>query len=941
MSEKLYLIDGHALAYRTYFALTGSGFQGTARSGEPTAAIFGFTSVLLRLIEKESPDYLAVSFDVGKTFRDEMYPDYKATREKMPDDLRPQIERIQEVVDAFNIPVFVKEGYEADDVLGSLSRIAVKQNVHVVIVTGDRDLLQLVNEDVSVSLPGQSLADAKLYRPSDVAQKFGVTPDQFVDYKSMVGDKSDNIPGVAGVGDKTARRLLQQYLNLENIYSNLDKIEPRFQKKLAADKENAFLSKKLAAIVTDLELDFDLDACSAPAQGNFDIKKVEQLFHDLDFRTHLKRVAMLARDPIIEVEADGSQLSLSFGLGTEKQSSYDVASAGSTRTIVVDTIEGLENLTKCLSNAETIAFDTETTSTNVMDAELVGISLSVESGKAFYIPVGHDSEMAPNGQLKLKQVLEALSGSLCNRLIKKVAHNAKYDYVILKRLGLVVDPISSDTMLLEWISDPNTRNKSLKNLALVRLGVAMQDIQELIGKGKKQTNMSLVPVVKASVYAAADADMTLRLYHILSEELQDSDAINLLNMELLLIPLLAQMEMTGVLLDTSYLNNLSSDLDTQIGLLTSEIKEIVGYDFNLNSTQQLSSALFDHMSISPPRGTRRTASGHYSTAAGVLSALSEDYEVVRKILEYREISKLKSTYVDALPMTVNPETDRVHTSFNQTGTVTGRLASSSPNLQNIPIRSELGRQVRRAFVAPSGSKLVAMDYSQIELRIAAHLSGDEFLTNAFQNGVDIHSSTASAVFDVALDEVNSEQRRQAKAVNFGLLYGMGPYRLAQSTGITLGEAEEFIETYFQRLPGVKKYLDEIREFAKQNGFVQTLEGRRRYFPLLKSESGGDQAARARAEREAINAPIQGTAADIIKKAMIEVGQLIQVSMPNVRLLLQVHDELLFECFDGEVEELVQMVRPVMESAYKLSVPIKVDVNVGQNWEQMQTFSLKS
>ena len=941
MSEKLYLIDGHALAYRTYFALTGSGFQGTARSGEPTAAIFGFTSVLLRLIEKESPDYLAVSFDVGKTFRDEMYPEYKATREKMPDDLRPQIERIQEVVDAFNIPVFVKEGYEADDVLGSLSRIAVKQNVHVVIVTGDRDLLQLVNEDVSVSLPGQSLADAKLYRPSDVAQKFGGTPDQFVDYKSMVGDKSDNIPGVAGVGDKTARRLLQQYLNLENIYSNLDKIEPRFQKKLAADKENAFLSKKLAAIVTDLELDFDLDACSAPAQGNFDIKKVEQLFHDLDFRTHLKRVAMLARDPIIEVEADGSQLSLSFGLGTEKQSSYDVASAGSTRTIVVDTIEGLENLTKCLSNAETIAFDTETTSTNVMDAELVGISLSVESGKAFYIPVGHDSEMAPNGQLKLKQVLEALSGSLCNRLIKKVAHNAKYDYVILKRLGLVVDPISSDTMLLEWISDPNTRNKSLKNLALVRLGVAMQDIQELIGKGKKQTNMSLVPVVKASVYAAADADMTLRLYHILSEELQDSDAINLLNMELLLIPLLAQMEMTGVLLDTSYLNNLSSDLDTQIGLLTSEIKEIVGYDFNLNSTQQLSSALFDHMSISPPRGTRRTASGHYSTAAGVLSALSEDYEVVRKILEYREISKLKSTYVDALPMTVNSETDRIHTSFNQTGTGTGRLASSSPNLQNIPIRSELGRQVRRAFVAPSGSKLVAMDYSQIELRIAAHLSGDEFLTNAFQNGVDIHSSTASAVFDVALDEVNSEQRRQAKAVNFGLLYGMGPYRLAQSTGITLGEAEEFIETYFQRLPGVKKYLDEIREFAKQNGFVQTLEGRRRYFPLLKSESGGDQAARARAEREAINAPIQGTAADIIKKAMIEVGQLIQVSMPNVRLLLQVHDELLFECFDGEVEELVQMVRPVMESAYKLSVPIKVDVNVGQNWEQIQTFSLKS
>ena len=940
MSERLYLIDGHALAYRTYFALTGSGFQGTSRSGEPTAAVFGFTSVLLRLIEKELPDYLAVSFDVGKTFRDEMFPEYKATREKMPDDLRPQIERIQEVVDAFNIPVFVKEGYEADDVLGSLSRIATKQKVHVVIVTGDRDLLQLVNEDVSVSLPGQSLADAKLYSPSDVAQKFGVTPDQFVDYKSMVGDKSDNIPGVAGVGDKTARRLLQQYLNLENIYSNLDKIEPRFQKKLVANKENAFLSKKLAAIVTDLELDFDLGACRAPAHGNFDIKKVEQLFRDLDFRTHLKKVAMLARDPIADVEGDGRQLSLSFGSGEDKRSGYDVTSSGSTKTIVVDTIEGLENLTEYLSNAETIAFDTETTSTNVMDAELVGISLSVESGKAFYIPVGHVSEMAPNGQLKLKQVLEALSGSLCDRSISKVAHNAKYDYVILKRLGLVVDPISSDTMLSEWISDPSSRNKSLKNLSLVRLGIEMQGIEELIGKGKNQKNMSLVPVAKASVYAAADADMTLRLYSLLNEELQESDATNLLNMEISLIPLLAQMEMTGVLLDTSYLNNLSSDLDTQIGLLTGEIKEIVGYDFNLNSTQQLSSALFDHMGILPPRGTRRTASGHYSTAAGVLSSLSEDYEVVRKVLDYREIAKLKSTYVDALPMTVNSATGRVHTSFNQTGTVTGRLASSSPNLQNIPIRSDVGRQVRRAFIAPSGSKLVAMDYSQIELRIAAHLSGDEFLTNAFQNGVDIHSSTASAVFDVALDDVNSEQRRQAKAVNFGLLYGMGPYRLAQSTGITLGEAEEFIETYFQRLPGVKKYLDEIREFAQQNGFVQTLEGRKRYFPLLKSESGGDQASRARAEREAVNAPIQGTAADIIKKAMIEVGQLIKVDMPNVCLLLQVHDELLFECFDGEVEELVQMVRPVMESAYKLSVPLKVDVNVGQNWEQMQVFSVK-
>jgi len=938
-SETLYLIDGHALAYRTYFALTASGFQGSSRSGEPTAAVFGFTSVLLRLIEQESPDYLAVSFDVGKTFRDEMFPEYKATREKMPDDLRPQIKLIQEVVGAFNIPVFVKEGYEADDVLGSLSRIAAKEQVQVVIVTGDRDLLQLVNENVSVSLPGQSLADAKLYTPSDVAQKFGVTPEQFVDYKSLVGDKSDNIPGVAGVGDKTARRLLQKYLTLENIYANLEQIEPRFQKKLAADKDNAFLSKKLAAIVTDLNLDFDLKACCAPSRGNFDIKKVEELFHDLEFRSHLKRVSALGRKYVSEVDTNGSQLSLSFGTSNDERLGHDITSSSSTNTIVVDTMEGLDNLIETLTKAKVIAFDTETTSTNVMNAELVGVSLSVENGKAFYIPVGHESSMAPGGQLELKQVLDALSGPLCDRSIKKVAHNAKYDYVILKRLGLVVNPISSDTMLSEWISDPNSRNKALKNLASVRLGVEMQGIEDLIGKGKNQKTMSAVPVEEAAGYAAADADMTLRLFPMLYSELQESNSIDLLNMEISLIPLLAQMEMTGVLLDTGYLMNLSGDLDSQIQSLTIEIKEIVGYDFNLNSTQQLSSALFDHMDILPPRGTRRTKSGHYSTAAGVLLGLSEDYEVVRKILEYREIAKLKSTYVDALPMAVNEATGRVHTSFNQTGTVTGRLASSNPNLQNIPIRSDIGRQVRRAFVAPSGSKLVAMDYSQIELRVAAHLSGDNFLTNAFQNGVDIHASTAAAVFEVDLDEVTSDQRRQAKAVNFGLLYGMGPFRLAQSTGITLGEAEEFIETYFQRLPGVKKYLDDIPERVKQDGFVQTLMGRRRYFPLLKSEGVGDQAARARAEREAINAPIQGSAADIIKVAMIEVWQLLQDSMPNVRLLLQVHDELLFECIDGEVEELVHIVRPIMESAYNLSVPLKVDISIGQNWEQMKALSI--
>ncbi len=935
-SQTLFLIDGHALAYRTYFALTTSGFQGTSSYGEPTAAVFGFTSVLLRLLEKEQPDYLAVSFDVGKTFRDEMFPDYKATREKMPDDLRPQIKRIQEVVDSFNIPIFVKEGYEADDVLGSLSRIAVKHNVHVVIVTGDRDLLQLVNDNVSVSLPGKSLSDAKLYTPRDVAFKFGVTPDQFVDYKALVGDKSDNIPGVAGVGDKTAKKLLQQYMTLENIYTNLENVEPRFRNKLTKGRENAFLSKKLASIVTDIDLEFDLDACAIPSSNNFDMANVQRLFLELEFRSHLKRVnSLLGKSEELSSDSD-KQMSLLF------RESFDVTTSveedNNTDYEIINTQKALNEFLKNVSKDATIAFDTETTSTSVMQADLVGISLSVENGKACYIPVGHDQSKAPDGQLELHKVIDLLSVLFSDQSIKKVAHNAKYDYIVLKKLGLIVNSIVCDTMISEWLLDPNSRNKSLKNLTLARLGLELQDIGELIGKGKNQNTMDMVPVKKAAPYAAADADMTLRLYPQLYEELVKNNSISLLELELSLIPVLSEMEMNGVLLDTDYLSELSETLNNNIQVLKTTVKEIVGYDFNLNSTQQLSTALFDHIGLSPPRGTRRTASGHYSTAAGVLNNLQDSHEVIRKILEYRELTKLKSTYVDALPKTVNNQTGRVHTSFNQTGTVTGRLASSNPNLQNIPIRSEIGRRVRKAFIAPEGCQLVAMDYSQIELRIAAHLSCDEFLTNAFKQDVDIHASTAAAVFDIPIDKVSSDQRRQAKAVNFGLLYGMGPYRLASSIDITVGEAEDFIEKYFDRLPGVKQYLDKILDQATTQGFVETLLGRRRYFPMLKSNDTGNKAVHARAEREAINAPIQGAAADIIKIAMVEVYRALKTTFSDVKILLQVHDELLFECPNDKVEELIDTVRPIMESAYDLSVPLKVDVNVGKNWEEMIPFN---
>ncbi len=936
-ARTLYLIDGHALAYRTYFALTGSGFQGSSRSGEPTAGVFGFTSVLLRLLEQESPDYLAVSFDVGKTFRDEMFPDYKATREKMPDDLRVQIERIHEVVRAFNIPVFTREGYEADDVLGSLSRLAARAGVRVVIVTGDRDLLQLVNDRVSVSLPGRSLADAQLYGPRDVAHKYGVSPEQFVDYKALVGDKSDNIPGVAGVGEKTAKTLLQKYLTLDNIYAHLDEVAPRFQNKLAADKENAYLSRKLAAIVTDLQLDFDLEACAVPAEGNFDRAAVAELFRELEFRTLLKRLSALGGERAASGGPGDRQLGL-FAAPPKKERAEAALEPAPTRTVVVDNAAALQELAEKLSAARVIAFDTETTSTDPMRAELVGLSFAAVAGEGYYVPVGHQPEMAPGGQLGWEQVRRVLSGALCDAAIEKVAHNAKYDYIVLMRNGLTVMPISADTMVAEWLCDPGSRNKGLKNLAWARLGVEMEGIDTLVGTGKKQISMDAVPVESAAAYAAADADMTLRLLPLLRAELKQSAALELLQLELALMPLLAQMEMNGVLLDSDYLAELGVVLEKQIESLREAVKQAVGYDFNLNSTQQLSTALFEHMGVDPPRGTRRTASGHFSTAVGVLAELAAEHEVVDDILQYRELAKLKSTYVDALPLAVNTETGRVHTSFNQTGTVTGRLASSDPNLQNIPIRTEVGRQVRRAFIAPEGCRLVAMDYSQIELRITAHISGDEFLLRAFERDEDIHVATAAAVFGVVPDAVSSEQRRQAKAVNFGLLYGMGPFRLARSTGITLGEAEEFIETYFARLPGVKRYLDATREQAQREGHVHTLLGRRRYFPLLQLAQSGDQNARARAEREAINAPIQGTAADIIKLAMVELGRQLSTRLAEARLLLQVHDELLFECPDGEVEALVELARPIMESAFELAVPLKVDVSVGRNWEQMQALS---
>jgi len=933
MPSTLYLIDGHALAYRTYFALTRGGTvtdRWLTSKGEPTAGVYGFTSVLLRILEQERPDYLGVVFDKGKSFRDEIYPEYKATREKMPDDLRPQIDRMRDLVDSFNIPRVEKEGYEADDVLGSLANWAVDQGLRVKIITGDRDLLQLVNERIIVKLPGKSLSDAKDYFPEDVKESMGVWPDQVVDYKALTGDRSDNIPGVYGVGEKTATSLLEKYNNLEGVYENIDEVTSRFKNKLIEGKEDAELSKKLAKIVDDLPLEIDLEQAQ-PAK--FNPQMVRKIFQELEFRTLLDRLEGVEK--MYGKVVEGQQLTF---LSTQEaaQTVRDAGDADSAQAViveVVDTMEKLQAAVEDLQDAREISFDTETTSTDQMMADLVGISLAKEVDHGYYIPLNHKD----GNQLSKDEVFSLLRPVMTDPSVPKIGHNLKYDYIILKRLGLEVEPLQFDSMIAEWVINPSSRNLGLKNLAWVRLNRSMTDIEELIGKGRDQVTMAQVPIKEAAKYAVDDAVVVLQLKPQLEDELDDVEGWDLFrDLEIPLIPVLAAMEMRGIGLDLEFLEKMSARLDKDMEKLEKKIFAEVGETFNLNSPQQLSQALFDTLNLSPPDRTNKTASGYYSTAADVLEGMRDEHPVPQWVLEYRELSKLKSTYVDALSEQVNPRTERVHTSYNQTGSVTGRIASSDPNLQNIPIRTEIGRQVRKAFVASPGWNLIAVDYSQIELRVVAEMARDEAMLKAFREDQDIHATTAAAIFEIPIEKVTKVQRRQAKAINFGLIYGMSAFGLTRSTDLTLAEAEDFREAYFDRFPGVKRYLDEIREKAREEGYVETMFGRRRYFPRLKSTSNYN--VRRRAEREAINAPIQGTAADIMKKAMLDVNDKLNASGLAARLLLQVHDELVLEAPQDEIRATIELVRSTMENAVELSIPLKTEARFGLNWGALQEYT---
>ena len=932
MPPTLYLIDGHALAYRTYFALTGIGGDASrwiTSTGEPTAGVYGFASVLLRIIEQERPDYLAVAFDVGKTFRDDIFPDYKGTREKMPDDLRGQIERIRELVDTFNIPRLEMEGYEADDVLGSIAHKIADQGIGVKIITGDRDLLQLVTERIIVSLSGRKLSESQDYLPADVKEKLGVHPSQVVDYKALVGDKSDNIPGVAGIGQKSAEKFLAAYGTLDGIYEHLDELKPGQQKKLEEGKENAYLSQKLADIVTDLDIDLDLEHAKI---DKFDPKKIQAIFRELEFRTLMPRLATVMQILGMAEVDSGEQMSLFEGASTREKT----AVPSDTETIIVDTPAALATMVKRLESASLIAFDTETTSTNKMQADLVGISLAVEPKQGYYIPVGHNAGLG--AQLPLEEVIDAIRPAMTSAEIPKAGHNLKYDYVMLFRNGLDVTPLSFDTMIAEWLCNPGSRNLGLKNLSWVRLDIEMTEISELIGSGKKQITMAEVSIEKAAPYAVADAEIVLRLMPELQAELKEKEAVELFEkLELPLIRVLAEMEMAGISLDVDHLKGMSADLTKRMGEIRAQVYQAVGWEFNLNSTQQLSEALFERLNLKPPDGTRKTASGHFSTAAEVLEGLRDDHEIIAWILENRELAKLQSTYVEALQAQLNPVTKRIHTSYNQTGSVTGRLASSNPNLQNIPIRSEIGRKVRDAFIGSAGNLLLAVDYSQIELRVVAHMANDEAMISAFIAGQDIHAATAAAIYGISLEEVDSDQRRHAKAINFGLIYGMSPFGLTRTTDLTLAEAENFVEAYFKRFTGVKQYLDDTRKRAAAQGYVETMLGRRRYFHNLSGQA--NQIVRNREEREAVNSPIQGTAADIMKLAMLAVDSNLKKAKLDVVMLLQVHDELVLECNENDIEQASKLVQDSMSAAYQLKVPLQTDARAGVNWGKMSPIGI--
>jgi DNA polymerase-1 len=905
--KRIVLVDGYGLAFRAFHALP---LSLATTAGELTNATFGFTSMLLDVLRSHQPDCVLITFDVGKSFRHDAFEDYKAHRAPMPDEMRGQMQRIREVIATLNIPIYEADGYEADDVIGTLARQAAEQGMTALVVTGDSDLLQLVDDHVIAVLPGsQRFGEYRIYDRDAVVERYGFGPERIPEYKALVGDKSDNIPGVPGIGEKTAKALIDTYPTLEEIIAHAGEIAPaRARNAIAENADLALRCRELATIVRDVPVTLEVERC---AVGDYDREKVVDLFRALDFRTLANRLPESSRAASLDERPRSSQKA---------------------EPVTVIERAALEALAREMTASDAISVDVETDGTSPVSSALVGIAIATAEDRAYYVPVKHASEPVAD----LVAVRDIIGPALAGHPYV-VTHHGKFDVAVLRQHDFSDPRLAYDTMLAAYLLGENS--VGLKDLAFRHLGWEMTPITDLIGTGRGQITMDQVPIDQQTPYAGADVEATLRLWPTTRDELEARGQMKLLQeIELPLVPVLIDMELTGIAIDVEVLQALNVDITAQIERLEREIYDAVGHEFNIASTKQLATVLFEELGL--PSG-RRTKTG-YSVGQEVLDALRGEHPVVDKILEQRTLRKLKSTYVDTLPLQVNARTGRIHTTFNQTIAATGRLSSIDPNLQNIPIRTDIGRKVRRAFVADNRPEyrrfdeevvLLSTDYSQMELRIMAHCSQDPVLLDAFKHGLDIHRATAALVFDVPLEEVTSNQRAVAKSVNFGIMYGMQAYGLSRDTGMPRAQATEFIQQYMERFKGVRDYLNRTLRDAVRLGYAESLYGRRRYLPDIAA-SGPRRLA---SERAAINMPLQGTASDIMKIAMIEVAKAVRAAGLRGEMLLQVHDELLFETPVSELEALRDLVSKTMESVGDLDVPLGVEASWGSNWEEMRDF----
>jgi len=939
MSEqkRLFLLDAYALIFRGYYALIKN--PRINSKGMDTSAIMGFVNSLFDVIKREKPDHLAVAFDKGGSIeRTELFEEYKANRDETPDAIKIAVPFIQSILNAMKIPVVELKGYEADDLIGTLAKQAEKEDYKVFMVTPDKDFGQLVSENIFMYRPARMGNGIEIWGIPEIQKRFGVQrPEQVIDYLGMMGDASDNIPGLPGVGDKTAKKFLEQFGDMEGLLANTDQLKGKMKEKVEANAELGRLSRKLAEIKIDCEVTFnadDYEMCEPNAE------KVQEIFEELEFRRlkeqFLKIFSPEARNTQNTEATPKANTTNVAGSGQFTLFGGDPADAAATRADVnrrntiaeashfyqqVSQGLAMELFLKHLMQQTSVCFDTETTAINPLEAELVGIAFSWNPGTGFYVPFPPEKEKADALIVQLQPFFEAEN-------IEKIGQNLKYDIKVLQNYGITVKGPLFDTMLAHYLINPDMRH-NMDVLAETYLNYTPVSITELIGKkGKNQLSMRDVPLEKQTAYAVEDADITLQLAAHFRPELVEAKTEKLFQeIEVPLLRVLADMESEGINLDKQFLESLSEDLTSDIENLEQKIYEAAGEQFNIGSPKQLGEILFDKLKL--VEKPKKTKTGQYSTAEDVLSYLAKDHEIIKNVMEYRGLSKLKSTYVDALPEQVEGKTDRVHTDYMQTVAATGRLSSNNPNLQNIPIRTERGRQVRKAFVPRDENHvLLAADYSQIELRIIAALSEEDTMIEAFKNGMDIHAATASKVFNVPIEEVTREQRSNAKTVNFGIIYGVSAFGLSNQTDLTRAESKELIDTYYKTYPKLRNYMGEQVDFARDNGYVQTVLGRRRY---LKDINAGNQVVRGASERNAVNAPIQGSAADIIKLAMINIHKKLADGNYKTKMLLQVHDELVFDCYKPELEAMKQLIKTEMENAYTMAVPLDVEVGIGENW----------